>query len=303
MSEVLERASEAARRLYADIERARREGERLLEHLEERNLVVRVKLGGSARAVGIDGSLATVLATPVAHVFIARAVAVTVEGGVLADYWDAVYEPTGVREQAQVRATLRMLELELRALADALRTGLPVVIDGPIVDPPYTPSDPEAAELAGSLHSRRATILRRLRGVPVIGYVKSEAPRGGPVLAGVRVNAVTAATVLAAAADDGEAACLGPLPLNPLPVAYAGLNLAAGYVYLPWWDLARRIEVAGADFAAACRLIASLTPAGLEHPAPVALAHRLSGIPAHVARAVRQLVASQVATLHPLRRV
>jgi hypothetical protein len=219
---------------------------------------------------------------------------------------DVVYA-SGADDEVKEYASLRMMLAEAR-LASTASASL-IVMDGPVVDPPFEPRSAQALNATPRYHEVRASLLSSplRRGAVVVGFAKRA---GGLTL----LRAVTGWDI--ALLGDGEAAYLilsrviavrrwcGALigPLDPPRVRpytlYRGLRLI--YLLLAWWDRVARLEVLGGDPLEAATALARLTPRGLPAPVPVMLAHRAASVPARSVRALTQKLVALLPTLHPL---
>jgi hypothetical protein len=293
-----------ASRLSGDLARLRAKVLELAEQLRADGLLSTSYCvePGSISYAGVDGwrgLLGYIAATPVYGVRVVR-----VEEGKLADTThDAIYAPGMGEREAEELAMIRMLlvEAELASRSSAKV----VVIDGPVVDPPWDPSRRLSVAIARDYHALRASLLSRIvrRGGILIGYAKlfqgyALAKHLG--LEGSIGDAELATLILGEVLRNEPNKCyalLGPFrPQQPAIDYYVELDLVTYYVMASWWQSARRVEVPGKQVEAALTSLFGLTPRGLAHPLPVILAHRVATPPRSWLAAARALLAKT--TLH-----
>ena len=301
--------AEVARKLESNVRELVAWASRAARELADRGLVELLSCEDRRDAswAGVDGWYGLVGRVGLTPVYYYRAVAVA--GGALAGSRDGiVYSPGSPEDEVHELASLAALMAEA-VLARELEGVEVVVVDGPLADPPHEPRGALARSRLPRYHARRAGLLRDLvrRGVLLLGYAKRLSGRAlASVLGALPAqlgDAELATAVLGTALREARSSCfavLGPLPLaSPAAEHYAALRPAVYYVMARWWASARRLEVPRGQADDALALLPSLVPRGLEHPAPVLLAHRLAAPSPAEIEAARMILARVTSHLLP----
>ncbi|NPA04974.1 MAG: DNA double-strand break repair nuclease NurA [Crenarchaeota archaeon] len=276
-----------------------REAGRLLRAVEALGLLHYLdEPRGWGEAAGVDGFFMEVARTPGRRLYAYRVVGVNASprgsSGLLTVHEDVVAVEEAGGEEMEEYVEYAMMRVEAETAAE-LSGRYSVVLDGPIVDPPHMPYTEMAARSYGGYHAWRS---RLLRGRRVAGYVKRVRGRRLADLLGRRGlgDAELAYIILAKALEEhpeAAAAWLGPLsPGEGEPYSlYEGVESA--YLLTPWWRGVRGVEAWDAGWGV--ELVVSTTPRGLQHPAPVEMAHEEAGRLALGADALRRLFLSRIA--------
>ncbi len=297
-------AEEEASRLAA----LEAEARRLLRAAEREGLIHYLDRAppAPARTAGVDGFFAEAASLLGRRVYAYRVVGVVAYAGggarVVEEVEDLVVAGEAGGEEVAEYVEYTMMRAEAETAARLSREA-PVVLDGPIVDPPHEPYTPMASTAHSRYHEWRAGLLAGRR---VAGYVKRV--RGGRLaeLLGVRLpggplgDPELAYITLRAALrlhSDAHAAWIGPItpPDTPPYTSYKGLTQS--YVLTRWWRSVRGVEAWDAEWGV--ELVVSATPPGLPHPVPVQLAHEEAGRLADGLDAVGKAIVSRIIERRP----
>ncbi len=308
------RIEELVKSIDAFAETVKREWQKLKRNMEEVVEILSSKrLLGLLRCrhvvqdfAGVDGSMAELVRLRSGSLFLVKAVRVESTGE--AESVEDIVYAMGGGEEVREYATFAMMKLEAQ-LAQKAKAKL-VVLDGPLVDPPYTPRFEPASRDFSKYHEWRAKILESLktRGKTVIGFTKAVGSQRllDRLIGGwhSRLGDADKAYILLKSylEEHDESYCgayLAPLepPARPPFSVYHGLRIA--FIYVRWWDDVARLELFASNMGEALEAVASLTSHKLPAPAPVLLAHKRASISKSVVRAFAQRLMKSLPTLHP----